>query len=846
MIEGRNNGEIMRNCSCKLGCYSMRQIILFILLISFSGLSASLHAAEAKSSLVYIGYKAEKGAPVELQLSFQGDIPEPSYFTTASPARITFDFDGVDNQLPWTLPLKIKGGVNAHSVTAVEASGRTRVVINLDELVGYESRIENGSLFIKLNSEEAVASSSPLQDEAESVIDTVVDVAASNSAIAKRSLLQIKQQTIADRKLQLRLIFDGDTPKVSEFSIDNPPRLVFDLEGVSSELANNNIELGVGVIKSIETVEVGDRTRVVINMVDSVNYEVKPVGSELFITFDNPNSSNKYTSSTGGYEINAIDFRRGEEGQGRVIVKLSDQNIVTDTRLVGKKVIVDFMGTAIPAKLAQRYDVLDFATPVESIDANVGDGYARLIITMNEEFDHMAFQAENEFVLEVKSPESSQQIGSVDGEYIGDKLSLNFQDIEVRAVLQLIADFTGLNMVASDTVSGNLTLRLKNVPWDQALGIILRIKGLAMRQEGNVILIAPGEEVAAREKMELESQQQLKDLEMVRTELLQVNYAKATEFAELLTGGEGLLSSRGKISVDERTNTLLISDIAGKRQNIRELIKTLDVPIRQVMIDSRIVIATSNFSRDLGARFGVTNVDQAGDNLFMTSGTSRGVASTMVGSALDTSTSGVAVPTGPSTYTDRLNVNMPVTAVNAGRFALSILSGGSLLDLEISALQAEGRGEVISSPRVVTSNGKEALIEQGTEIPYREASSSGAATVSFKKAVLSLTVTPQITPDDRVLMDLRVSKDSVGEVFNDVPSVDTKEVSSQVLVNNGDTVVLGGVYEQTKMEGVSKVPLLGDIPIIGALFRNTSKQDDKVELLIFVTPKILKEGGRLQ
>ena len=829
----------------------MRQITLFILLSCFSGLSVSLHAAEAGSSLVYIGYKAEKNAPVELQLSFQGDIPEPSYFTSTSPARITFDFVGVKNQLPWTLPLKIKGGVNASSVTAVEASGRTRVVINLNELVGYETRIENGSLFIKLNSEETAASSS-VQDEvgavdAEPVVESVVEpVVAMGKEEGKLSLLQVKQQMIADRKLQLRLLFDGGTPKVSEFSIDNPPRLVFDLEGVTSELKNNNIELGIGAVKGIDAVEVSGRTRIVISLVDSVNYDVSSVGSELLITFDSPNSGRELASLSGEHEINAIDFRRGDDGQGRIIVKLSSQNIVTDTRLVGKKVIVDFMNTALPTGLAKRYDVLDFATPVKSIDAKATAGYTRLVVTMVDDFEHLAFQAAKQFTLEVKPPETNKKIGGVDGEYIGDKLSLNFQDIEVRAVLQLIADFTGLNMVASDTVTGNLTLRLKNVPWDQALEIILRTKGLAMRQEGNVILVAPSEEVAAREKMELESQRQLEDLEAIRTELIQVNYAKATELVNLLSDGEGLLSARGKVSVDERTNTLLVSDIAEKRENIRELIGRLDVPIRQVMIDSRIVIASSNFSRDLGARFGVTNVDRQGDNLFMTSGSSRAVGSTMVGSALDSSINGVQVPTGDGNYTDRLNVNMPVSAANAGRFALSILSGGSLLDLEISALQAEGRGEVVSSPRVVTSNGKEALIEQGTEIPYREASSSGAATISFKKAVLSLTVTPQITPDDRVLMDLRVSKDSVGEVFANVPSIDTKEVRSQVLVDNGDTVVLGGVYEQTKVEGVSKVPLLGDLPILGALFRNTSKQDDKVELLIFVTPKILKEGGRLQ
>ena len=843
----------------------MRLLILSMLL-SLCVCPGMASAAEQGSSLVYVGYKANEGEPVELQFNFQGEIPTPSYFTSESPARITFDFPGVKNQLPWTLPLQIKGGGNAQSITAVEASGRTRVVVNLNELVEYETRMEAGSLFIQLRDQEAVASSSAQQErvvqvveQQESVVvvpepESVVVMDAQQDAVvvmdeqyagAGRSLQSIKYQSLSGNRLEIRLKFDGPAPQPNAFSIDNPSRLIFDLAQVSSELSRNSIDLGVGAAKSVTAVEAGGRTRVVINLVSAVNYEAIAQGDELKVTLENPAAERRSVANMGDYGIESIDFRRGEDGQGRVVVGLTDPNIVVDTRLVGSKVIVDFLDTRLPSELAQRYDVLDFATPVQFIEAQMNNSGTRIVVTMSELFEHLAFQADKQFTLDVKVPQEATKIGSKEGEYIGDKLSLNFQDIEVRAVLQLIADFTGLNMVASDTVEGNLTLRLKNVPWDQALEIILRTKGLAMRQEGNVILIAPSEEVAAREKMELESQQQLADLEVVRTELIQINYAKATELIELLTDGEGLLSARGKVSVDERTNTLLVTDIAEKRENIRNLLSKLDIAIRQVMIDSRIVIATSDFSHDLGARFGVTGVDQQGDNLLMTSGTASAASSVMAGSAMDDDETRVLVPTGLGNYTDRLNINMPVTAPNAGRFALSILSGGSLLDLELSALQVDGRGELISSPRVVTSNGKEALIEQGTEIPYLQSSSSGAATVAFKKAVLSLTVTPQITPDDRVLMDLRVSKDAVGEIFANVPSIDTKEVNTQVLVNNGDTVVLGGVYEQVKREEVDKVPLLGDLPVLGALFRNSSKEDDKIELLIFVTPKILKEGGRL-
>ncbi len=823
----------------------MRSLVLSLLLITLPILAAPIYAADSESALVYIGYKANQGEPLELQFNFQGEIPNPSYFTSESPARITFDFTGVKNQLPWTLPLKVKGGGNVQSITAVEAGGRTRVVINLNSLVEYQTREEGGSLFIAMGSAPA-ESQSNTQDELSSTDAVDEPNEPEPEALAKTDLTlnDISYQSLSGNKLEINLAFSSSAPQPNAFTIDNPPRLVLDLPLVSSAMQRSHFEVGIGAAKSVTAVEVGDRTRVIVNLINSVSYEILRVGNDLKLIIDNPSLKTKMLGGSETHAIETIDFRRGDNGQGRIVVQLSGANVITDTRLLGSKIIVEFINTSLPENLARRYDVLDFSTPIQFFEAQGGSRNAQLVVEVGSEFDYLAFQANKSFTLEVKVPDVEPQLKKKDGVYIGDKLSLNFQDIEVRAVLQLIADFTGLNMVASDSVTGNLTLRLKNVPWDQALDIILRTKGLAMRQDGNVILIGPSDEMAAREKMELESQRQIDSLEPIRTELIQVNYAKASDLMELMVGGEGLLSARGKVSVDERTNMLIMTDISRKREEVRLLIQKLDVPIRQVMIDARIVIATSDFSRDLGVRFGVTGVEQSGSSSMMISGTSAAASGTMIESAMDPATSVINVPAGEA-YEQRLNVNMPVVSPSAGRFALSILSGGSLLDLELSALQAEGRGELISSPRVVTSNGKEALIEQGTEIPYLEASSSGAATVSFKKAVLSLTVTPQITPDDRVLMDLRVSKDSVGTVFSNIPSIDTKEIVTQILVRNGDTVVLGGVYEQISRESVTKVPLLGDIPILGALFRNTSKSDEKIELLIFVTPKILQEGSGL-
>ncbi len=667
----------------------------------------------------------------------------------------------------------------------------------------------------------------------------------------ERIVEKVDISPLPDNKVQVRLVFNGEplADKPLSFTIDNPARIAFDFPETSSSVPRRHLT-NVGVLRSVNIVEARGRTRVVLNLSQMVSYETRMEGNNVNIILEGsiPGSASKattppFTLDEGGAEISegssfgikGVDFQRGPGGEGRVIVNLTDPAVPVNVSESANRIVIDFSDAKIPSKLQRRMDVVDFATPVTMIDSFAIDGNVRLVVETVGEFDHMAYQSGNTFTLEVRPmSQQEQELARLkQPEYTGDRLSLSFQDIEVRAVLQLIADFTGMNLVASDSVEGNVTLRLKNVPWDQALDIILKTKGLAMRKTGNVILVAPSEEIAAREKQELESQQQVKELAPLFTDMIQVNYAKAEEIATLLKAEENiLLSERGTVTVDERTNSLLVRDTAEKLDEIRRLVNKLDIPVRQVLIESRIVIASDNFGRDLGVRFGASGVGEISRNTFgFTSGTLSGTDG-MVG----TSPPPVSLPS----LSDRLNVNLPV-AKPAGQIAFAVLGSDFLVDLELSAMQAEGQGEIVSSPRVITANQSGAVIEQGTEIPYQQAASSGATTVTFKKAVLSLRVTPQITPDDRIIMDLEVSKDNVGEVFQGVPSIETRAVQTQVLVDNGETVVLGGIYEQTRLDEIDSVPVLGDVPVLGALFRQTRKQDDKRELLIFVTPKILKE-----
>ncbi|MCC6209130.1 MAG: type IV pilus secretin PilQ [Gammaproteobacteria bacterium] len=671
-----------------------------------------------------------------------------------------------------------------------------------------------------------------------SLILSPLAVAAENAP--SRRLEAVDFSALPGNRVQIKLSLSGSMtpPELLSFTIDNPARIAFDLQDTSSA-APKQKDIGVGVVRSVNAVESRGRTRVVLNLDRLVQYETRTEDGAVYITLNSAAAEN--VAMAGGdsaqgknHAITKVDFNRGKQGEGRLVITLSDASIPVNVDETAGKIVVDFLGTRLPKELERRMDVVDFATPVVHVDSFTAGSNTRMVVEGHGKFEHLAYQADNLFTLEVKPVTEAEQKAAEKKEFTGEHLSLNFQDIEIRAVLQIIADFTGMNMVTSDAVKGNVTLRLQNVPWDQALDIVLKSKGLAMRQMGNVILVAPAEEIAAREKQEFESQKQVAELAPLYSDLIQINYAKASEIAMLLKAKENsMLSERGNVTVDDRTNSLLIRDTADKLVDIRKLVSKLDIPVRQVLIESRIVIANDDFSRDLGVRAGFSGARQHDGNGLI------GVSGSLSGT--DGMVSGAPLPVPTPSLNDRLNVSLPVSNPT-GKIALAVLNSNYLVDLELSAMQAEGRGEVVSSPRVITSNQNEASIEQGTEIPYTTASSSGATTVEFKKAVLGLKVKPHITPDDRIIMDLTVSKDSVGEVFQNVPSVDTRSVETQVLVDNGETVVLGGIYEQTRSDETDKVPFFGDLPVVGVLFRRSIHVNDNSELLIFVTPKILKDS----
>jgi type IV pilus assembly protein PilQ len=663
--------------------------------------------------------------------------------------------------------------------------------------------------------------------------------------------------------LQVRLRTDGTAPQPLTFTIDKPARISVDLPDVGLALDNRRIDVGAGGVDNIVAAEASGRTRVVFNLESLVTYTAVAEGDSVLVTIGGQAGAHTASSApnlavapSASRAITGVDFRRSPEGAGRVVVQLSDPTTPASVKQEGNRVFVDFTGAALSEELMKRYDVVDFATPVTTFDATRFGNSTRIIVTANGDFEQLAYQTDNQYVIEVRQrSRATAAVTEKEKVYTGERLTLNFQDIDVRPVLQLLADTSGQNIVVSDSVKGRVTLRLQNVPWDQALDIVLKTKGLAMRRKGNVILVAPQAELAAQEKAELEAQKDIQELAPLRTEFLTVNYAKASEIARLIksAGGGSLLSERGNVTVDERTNTLLVQDTAENLTAIRSMVGTLDIPVRQVLIESRIVIVADDFSRDLGVRAGFTRVSDDIKDLMAVSGSAQATDSIM-GSALDNLASTgqpfpVEVPFGPAF--ERYNVNMPV-ANPAGRIALSILDFDDfLIDLELSAAQNEGRGEIKSTPRVITANQREAIIEQGVEIPYQESASSGATTTQFKKAVLSLKVTPQITPDDRVILDLVVTKDSVGQLVPSatggfVPSIDTRNIQTQVLVKDGQTVVLGGIMETERRDNVKKVPGLGDVPVVGNLFKTKSKINNRDELLIFVTPKILREGSSIQ
>lgn len=685
---------------------------------------------------------------------------------------------------------------------------------------------------------------------------------------------------LAGNRLQIRFRL-SESPKgpPSSFTINEPARIVLDFLETRNGLSTRQQAISVGVADKISVLEGADRTRASLNLTRLVPYTVQVQGNSVLLTLENAGAAATKTPAvtpvtavtaaassrrvadadrpvTTPRNVSDVNFKRGPGGQGVITVKLSNPSIAVDVRQEGNQIIADFQGAALKRGQERRLDVTDFATPVTLVEALNQGGNARLTVKPNPPFEYLAYQANDLYVVEVRPPQKTKEEEDKEAQfdpskkkYVGDLLSLNFQDIEVRAILQILADFTGLNIVVSDSVKGNLTLRLQNVPWDQALDIILRTKGLSMRQNGNVIFIAPTEEVAAREKLDLESRKTVDELIPLRTEIIQVNYAKAKDLGEMLkkkSGEKGaeqsILSPRGTVEPDERTNSLIVKEIPDKLAEIRDLVAKLDKPARQVMIDSRIVIANENFSRDIGARFGVTGVNQTGQGINAVSGKLGGtsaIVDSAVGNLINT---GQPFPVAVPPLAQRLGVDLGVAGPS---LAFAILGADYLVDLELSALQVEGNGEVVSNPRVVTTDLKKATILQGEQIPYTIVDqNTGIGNTEFKDVFLKLEVTPQITPDDRVKMDLKVSKNTRGAVGLDGnPAIDAREVETQLMVNNGETVVLGGVFEQNKSKNQDKVPLLGDIPLLGYLFQRNTNSTSKRELLIFVTPQILKDGA---
>ncbi|MFJ7567435.1 type IV pilus secretin PilQ [Herminiimonas sp. NPDC097707] len=629
------------------------------------------------------------------------------------------------------------------------------------------------------------------------------------------------------------------------FSITNPARIALDFAGTANATGKGVQDIGLGDVRNVNVVQAGDRSRLVFNLTRTLNYATVIDGNTVIVTIDGtggvatavnaaglPVANAQTNAGAGSQALRDIDFRRGNNGEGRIVIDLPNNQIAVDVRQQGKKLEVDFMKATLPDVLRRRLDVADFGTPVNLVTTQQHGENVRMTIEPKGAWEHSAYQSDTQLVIEVKPlKEEPNKLGLGVRDYRGEKLSLNFQNVEVRAVLQVIADFTGLNIITSDTVSGNLTLRLKDVPWDQALDIVMQAKGLDMRKNGTVIWIAPRDELLTKEKLELEQRAQIAELEPVRTETFQLNYQKAESFKQVFgidnTGGgsRSILSKRGSAVVDPRTNQLFITDIPSKLEEIRALVLKTDIATRQVMIEARIVEASDTFSSSLGAKlsFGVTrqgNYELGGNQL--TPG-DTGALPTLGGSA----------------------VNLPASLAGntAGSVALTLFNAAAtrFIGLELSALEADGKGKIISSPRVITADQLKALIEQGTELPYQQATSSGATSVSFRKANLKLEVTPQITPDGNVILQVDVNKDSVGQETRAGFAIDTKHVKTQVLIDNGGTVVIGGIFTQTERDSVSKVPFFGDIPVLGNLFKTTGRTNNKTELLIFLTPKILND-----
>jgi type IV pilus assembly protein PilQ len=645
-------------------------------------------------------------------------------------------------------------------------------------------------------------------------------------------------------KLEVKLEFDGAPPEVKGYSIDRPARVALDLIGASSDLASKYHNLGAGNARNITVVEAKDRTRLIVNLVQAQGYSTEVDGNSIIVILGDEKNENSSLASSeqaaGANErgLKVVDFRRGSQGEGQVVISLSQSSIPVDVREEGGRIIARFVGAELPKDLHRRLDVTDFATPVRFVDAKYDGKDSVISIESTGTWEYLAYQADDQFTINVKPMSQAESAKRKQDafQYTGEKLSLSFQDIEVRSVLQLIADFTGLNLVASDTVSGRITLRLQNVPWDQALDLILKTKGLDKRKIGNVLLVAPADEIAAREQLELESQKKVEALAPLRTQYIRINYAKAADMAALIQKEGSLLTARGTITTDERTNTLIIQDTEAKLTEVSEVVSILDIPVQQVLIESRVVIASTNVAKEMGVRWGVAAFNQNPDIGHSTwfGGSREGLTENIEG-VLENN----ELEIGPSA----MAMDFGVQGTNASRFALGFFDADSgLIDLELSALDAQGDAELVATPKVLTADQQPALIASGQQIGYQTATASGATQIAFIEAELRLEVTPQITPEGKVLMEIKVNNDSLNsDSSSNRPLLDTNRLETSVLVGDGETVVLGGIFQQAVSHSVVKTPLLGDLPWIGNLFRKKTNSDIKQELLIFITPKVVKD-----
>lgn len=687
------------------------------------------------------------------------------------------------------------------------------------------------------------------------------------AAAERLTLKNVNFITLPGDEIEVKLAFDDAPPQLQSYQIEKPARLVFDLPNTKNGLNSRYLSLGNGNARSLTVVDNQERTRVVVNLGELTGYATRVEGNDLILKIGKQDITNNVAQAVPIVEkikvspkqkasmpkvlqVDDLDFHRGLQGDGQIDIQLSQASIPVDVQQQGSKIIARFIGAKLPEKLRRRLDVNDFATPVKTIDAYNEGNNGVIVIQPQGEFEYLAYQADNNMTISVKPILPDAPKKRKEFVYTGEKLSLNFQDIEVRSVLQLIADFTSLNLVASDTVSGRITLRLQNVPWDQALELILKTKGLDKRTTGNVMLVAPADEIAARERLELEAANQNEQLAALRSEYIQVSYAKAADLQKMITSGintsnsantasNSLLSPRGSVSIDVRTNTLIIQDIPKKIEEIRDLVSRLDVPVKQVMIEARIVTASSDFVKELGVKWGVAHDNISSKKRVMVGG-SQTTLTDIREATIDTTT---GLRTYDITSPNDLAVDLGIDKVGTSSLAVGIMNADNIvLDLELSALQSDGHGEVVASPKVLTADKQKALIASGTQIPYGESTSSGAAAVKFINAELRLEVTPSITPDGRVNMDLAINKDSPGAVLsNGALTINSNRIATSVLVDDGQTVVLGGVFTTDMLKGVTKTPLLGDIPFLGRLFKQDVTRNEKKELLIFVTPRLLND-----